>query len=203
MSDMWPEYSIIRARAQRMLRCHGVVEDSAEASVVTQKTVVRFLERGLGTTVDMTKGSRLSLLLGVLKNIVREHVRELRRHRSIPACRLQVSAAMHDPSVCAQIEEQRVLAGALFWRLTERERLAIVKIRGPMFGSESPSKPLGTDYVVAHRAIAKLRAWANEALPQTRMPSVHINAAKTMRVSAEYLKSQANIERKVSEKAFS
>jgi DNA-directed RNA polymerase specialized sigma24 family protein len=154
------DYKRLRTRARQVLleRCGAAQE--ADIDDLVQASFLRFLERGL--EVDPQKGTLGSLLCGVMDKLGWELSRARRRGATEPLPPGLIDGG-EVPGEAAMRDEASGLVGRWFRELTDREREALIRIYGPLFGCWAGGEVEPRDYVAAHRARAKLRRRARGA----------------------------------------
>jgi DNA-directed RNA polymerase specialized sigma24 family protein len=146
----------VHGRASALSRINGAsAGGSAEDSA--QEALVRFFGKKLASRVDPAKGDALSLLNGVLRNVERERVRSESRtltpYERSGEARFYVAA----PLEALLRDEQTSFLKSWFWQLTHRQRMAMARLYGPLFGFSASGDPEPRDYVAACNARRKLR----------------------------------------------
>lgn len=142
----------------------------ADADDHTQEALARFIDRGMLSLVDAGKGTARSLAGGVLRNVRREDMRERQRHAAV---------GFHDglvdhgtlSALDNLIEKERQISLeharrflVVWWNsLTKRQQMALVRIRGVLFGLHPDRAATSADHTAACRAMKKLHEMAVEA----------------------------------------
>lgn len=165
MSDMKQEYPLLRSAAHRLCRMAGVVGRCLDGDDVTQKTFERYYALGLDHRVDAAKGSALALLYAVLPYVFYESLRSENRHQrgrqELPP------DSPCDDRACDSLETERAIKVEMGFNLpqgdpnavTERQRVALRRTGGPLYGRAEDGEVLLADRSAACRARKKLRAF--------------------------------------------
>jgi DNA-directed RNA polymerase specialized sigma24 family protein len=157
MNTLGFEYEELRNQAAGT---HWCPRRQQSADDIAQEALVRFISYGGPGRVDPAKGTARTLAGGFVRLVALEHERAAARNRAAAISEFtpdQKSGSALD----GLLEGEKLALVGRWWNLlTERERVAILRIYGALFGRRPDGPPKKTDYGIATRGIKKLRTLA-------------------------------------------